>query len=410
LPWHWCCNCHQLHLLCETQICVVTGGKTAFNFTYCAKHRIALSLVEQRLSFIICVRSTELRCHCWSNGFQIHFLCETQNFVVTRGATVFNYTWSGKHRFALLLVLQRLSITLVVRSTELRFHWWSNGFQLQLLCETQNYVVAGVTTAFNFTCAKHRIALSLVEQPLSIKLVRIKVLGCHWWRNGFQLHLFCETQNCLVSGGPTAFNNTSCAKHRIALSLVEQSISITHVRNTELRCHWYSNGFQLHFCEAQNCVVTGGVTAFNNTCSAKNRFALPLVEQRLSITIERKFISFSLVLQQLSIKLVRSTELRCICGATAFNYTCVRNTELLCHWWCNGFQLHLCQIQKSVVTGGTTAYNCTCCRSTKLCCQWWNKGFQLHLLSEAQNCVITGGATAFNYTCAMHRIAYSLVV
>ena len=141
-------------------------------------HLVSITFVSCVLSGLsdgfqlLVVRSTELRCHCWSNGFQIHFLCETQNFVVTRGATVFNYTWSGKHRFALLLVLQRLSITLVVRSTELRFHCCSIGFQLHL-CDTQNCVVTGRATAFNYTfCAKRRIALSFVEQRLSIALVR----------------------------------------------------------------------------------------------------------------------------------------------------------------------------------------------------------------------------------------------
>jgi len=77
------------------------------------------------------------------------------------------------------MVLLRLSITLV-RSTELRFHWWSNGFQLQMLCEAQDFVFTGLATAFKYTCAKHRNAFSLVEQRLSITLVvRYTGLRCH---------------------------------------------------------------------------------------------------------------------------------------------------------------------------------------------------------------------------------------
>jgi len=178
-----------------------------------------------------------------------------------------------------------VSITLV----SCVFSGLSDGFQLHLLCEAQNCVVTGGATAFNYTCsAKHRIALSLVKQRLSITLVlRSTELRCHWWSNSFQLHLLCETQNCVVTGGATAFNYTCCAKHRIALSLVEQRLSITLVVwNTELRCHWWSNSFQLHLCKAQNCVVTVGSTAFNYTCCAKHRIALSLVEQRLSIVAQ----------------------------------------------------------------------------------------------------------------------------
>jgi len=66
-------------------------------------------MVEKRLSFLV-VRSTELHC---------------------------------------LLVMQRLSITLDVRNSEMRYHWWSNGFKLYLLCETQYCVVTVGATAFN---------------------------------------------------------------------------------------------------------------------------------------------------------------------------------------------------------------------------------------------------------------------
>jgi len=331
-------------LLVRTKIALYySGGPTAFNYT-CAKHRIALSLVDQGLSITLHVRNTELLCHWWSDVFQLH-LCETQNCVVTGGATAFNYTCAkqicvviggatafnyicAKHRIALSLVVQRLSITLVVRSIllrchwwsnslqlhllcetqNLRCHWWSNGVQLQLLCEIQNCFVTGVAKVFNYdSYAKHRIALSLVEQRLSITLgVRRRELRCHCWRNGFQLHLLCETelrcylccdgfqsqllcdaQNCVVTGGATAYNYTC-------------------LRKTELRCHWWSNCFQLQLYEKQNCVVTGWATAFNHTCCAKHRIALSLVEQRLSITIV------------------------------------VRSIELRCHWWSNGLQLHLC--------------------------------------------------------------------
>ena len=196
------CHCRskgfQLHILCEAQNCVVTVGATAFNYTSCAKHRIALSLVEQRLLITIGVRSRELRCHWWSNGFQLHLVCEAQNCVVTVGATDFNKT-CAKHRSALSQVLQRLSITLVVRNTELRCHWWSNGFQLLLLCEEQNCVVNGRKTDFNYTC--------------------------------------CAKQNCIATGVATAFNYGCYAKQRIALSLGEQRLSITLVRSKELRCH-----------------------------------------------------------------------------------------------------------------------------------------------------------------------------
>ena len=157
-------------------------------------------------------------------------------------------------------------MTLVVRKTELRFDWWS--------------------IDFNYTCAKHRIALSLVEQRLSITLVvRSTELRCQLCCNSFQLHL-CEIQNCAVTVGATALIKT-CAKHRIALSVVEQRLSITIVvRNTELRCHLWSNGFQLPLlCETQNCVFTCGATAFNYNWCAKHKIAFSLVEQRLSITI-----------------------------------------------------------------------------------------------------------------------------
>jgi len=129
------------------------------------------------------VRNTELRCHCWRIGFQINFC--------------------AKHGFALSLVLQRLSITLVVRSKDLRCHWCSNGFQLHL-CEAYNCVVRGRATALNYiSCAKHRIAFSLVEHRLSITFV---------------------------------------VQNTIALSLVLQKFSITFVvRNRERHCHWWSN-------------------------------------------------------------------------------------------------------------------------------------------------------------------------
>jgi len=142
----WWSNGFQLHLVCQTQNCVVTGGALAFR----------------------------------------HLVCETQICVVRGGASAFNYTWCAKNRIALSLVEHRLSITLGVRNTELRCHWWSNGYQLYLVCEAQNCVFTGVATAFNYTCAKHRITLSLVEQQLSITLVL--------------------AQNCVVTSGKTAFN------------------------------------------------------------------------------------------------------------------------------------------------------------------------------------------------------------
>jgi len=120
-------------LLNEAQNCVATGRATAFNYSCCAKNRIALSQVEQRLWITLVVRNTELRCHWWSNGFQLH-LCETNNCVVTGVETAFNYT-CAKNRITLSLVEQRLTITLVVGSIELRCHCYSNGFQLHLLCE-----------------------------------------------------------------------------------------------------------------------------------------------------------------------------------------------------------------------------------------------------------------------------------
>ena len=116
--------------------------------------------------------------------------------------------------------------------------------------------MTSVVMAFNYTCAKHRIPF--------------------------------------VTGGVTAFNYT-CVEHTSAITMVLQRTSITLVvRETELRYNWWSNSVQSHFCEAQDCVVTGGSTAFIYTCFAKNRIALSLVLQRLSITL-----------------VVRSTELRC---------------------------------------------------------------------------------------------------
>jgi len=90
-----------------------------------------------------------MRCQWWNNGFQLNLLWETQNCVVTGGATVL--------------------ITIVVRSKGLRCHWWRNGFQFHL-CETQNYVVNGVGTA-SINLVRNRIALTLVKQRLSITLV-----------------------------------------------------------------------------------------------------------------------------------------------------------------------------------------------------------------------------------------------
>jgi len=179
LRCNWCCNGFQFHSLCEAQNCVVTVGGTAFKYACCAKHRIASSLLLRRLSITHVVRSTELRCHWWNNGFQLHFLGEAQNCVVTGDATAFNYTSFAKHRFALPLVEQRHSITLTVRNSELLCHWCSNGIKLHVLCETQNCVVTGVPTAYNYTC-------------------------------------FAK-QNCVVTGAATAFNYTCCAKHEIAL-------------------------------------------------------------------------------------------------------------------------------------------------------------------------------------------------
>ena len=159
-------------------------------------------------------------------------------------------------------MLQRLPINLGW-NTELRCLWWSNSFKLLLFCEALNCVVSGGTMSFNYTgCAKHRIALWLVEQRLPITLglpntelrchwwsigfqtlgVRNTDLRCPWWSIGFQLHLVCEKQNCVVTGGASAFNYTWCAKHRIALSLVEQRLPIIlGVRSTELRFHWCCN-------------------------------------------------------------------------------------------------------------------------------------------------------------------------
>jgi len=82
----------------------------------------------------------------------------------------------------------------------------SDGFQLHLLCKTQNCIVTDGPTAYNYTC--------------------------------------CVKQNCVVTDGPTAYNYT-CVKHRIALSLVDQWLTITLVWNTELRCHWWTNGLQM---------------------------------------------------------------------------------------------------------------------------------------------------------------------
>jgi len=168
-------------------------------------HLVSITFVSCVLSGLsdgfqlLVVRSTELRCHCWSNGFRLHLLCEAQNCVVTVGATAFDYTCCAKHRIALSLLEQRLSITLVVRSTELRCHCWSNGFRLHLLCEAQNCIVTVGATTFDYTCcAKHRIALSLLEQRLSIALVvRSTELRCHCWSNGFPL-LHGAMQNVLT--------------------------------------------------------------------------------------------------------------------------------------------------------------------------------------------------------------------
>jgi len=157
------------------------------------------------------------------------------------------------------MVEQSLSNTIVVRKTQLCSHWWSNSCQLHLVCEAQNFVVTVGGTAFNCTCAKHRIALSLLLRRISIKLVvRSTELLCHWWSNGSQLHL-CEAQLFIVTVGATVSNYTLCAKHSLALSLVEQRLSITFgVRNTEERCHWLTKCFQLQMlCETQNCFVTG---------------------------------------------------------------------------------------------------------------------------------------------------------
>jgi len=87
-------------------------------------------------------------------------LCETQNCLVTVGAMAF--------------------ITLVVRNIELRFHWCCNGFQLHMFCEEQNCVIIGGAKAYHYTCCAKIIALSLVEQPLSITLVmRNTELRCY---------------------------------------------------------------------------------------------------------------------------------------------------------------------------------------------------------------------------------------
>ena len=127
------------------------------------------------------------------------------------GSSVFlSHWWSNCFQLILLL-----------RSTVLRCHWWSNGCQFHLMGEAQNCVITAVATIF-------------------------------------QLHLLCETQNFVANGGATVFNYT-CAKHRIVFSLLLQLLSITLVvRNTELRCYWWSNGFQLHLCEAQYFIVAGG--------------------------------------------------------------------------------------------------------------------------------------------------------
>jgi len=41
-----------------------------------------------------------LRYHCWTNGLQIHLLCEIQICVITVGLTAYKYT-CVKYRFAL---------------------------------------------------------------------------------------------------------------------------------------------------------------------------------------------------------------------------------------------------------------------------------------------------------------------
>ena len=83
------------------------------------------------------------------------------------------------------------------------------------------------------------------ERRLLITLVRNTELRCDWWTNGLQLHL-CEAENCVVTDGPTAYNYT-CEK-TIALSLMDKRLTITLVWNRELRCHWSTNGLQLHLC------------------------------------------------------------------------------------------------------------------------------------------------------------------
>ena len=187
------------------------------------------------------MRNRKLRCHWWSNGYHLHLICETY----------------------------------------FRFHGWCNGFQLHLLCEAQNCVFTVVASDFNYTCAIHRIALSLVEQRLSITLfVRSAELRCHLWSNGFQLRL-CEKHNCVVTGFATAFNYIWCAKQNLFFTGGATAFIYTFAK--------------------QNCVVTGVLTAFNYTCFAKHRIALSLVEQRLSISL-------------------------------------VRSTEFSWHWWSNGFQ------------------------------------------------------------------------
>jgi len=236
--------------LVRKQNCVVISGVTFFKYTSCAEHRIALSLVENRLQITLVVWNTELSCHCSRNGFQLHFLCEAQNCVFAVRSTAFNYTCCPKHRIAFSLVEKLLSITLV-GIKQLRCHSCCNGFQLQLLCDAQNCVATGGATAYNYTCcAKHRIAFSLVEQRLRIKLVVLNTeLRCHFCCKGYKIYL-CEKENCVVPGVAMDFNYTWYAKHRIASSLLEQRLSLTIVRSSALRCRWWSHGLQLHvLCE-----------------------------------------------------------------------------------------------------------------------------------------------------------------
>ena len=226
-----------------------------------------------------------------------------------------------------------------MRSTELLCHCWSNGYKLHLN-ESKNCVVNGVATAFNYTCAKHRIAFSLVEQRLSItNVVRSTGFRFHWFSNGIQIHL-CETQECVFTGGAKAFNYTCCAIHRIALSLVEQRLSITLLRK-RIALSLVAQRLPNYICAKQSLLFIGGATAFNYPFCVKHTIAFSELEQMISITLVQKENSVVTGVQRLSIKLVVRNRIAFSMAERRLSITLVRSTELLCHWCCNGLHLHL---------------------------------------------------------------------